>query len=77
MIMNVRFINVRTNNKSVFSFEKARSKIIANLICFFRCDFSRFERLANLIGDYIVLFVFSGEELILPFCKANSASSVR
>ena len=36
VIVDVSFISMGTNNKSVFTFEKARCKIIADLICFFR-----------------------------------------
>ena len=67
MIVNMSFIGMSANKESVFSFEKARSEIIADLVCFLRRNFSGFERLAYLVNEYIVLFVFSGKVLVLPF----------
>ena len=61
------FINVGGNNKSVFSFGKTHCCFIAHLVCFFRCDLSGFERLANLVGNDIVLLLSAGDMLILPF----------
>lgn len=61
------FVYVRANDKSVFPFEKAGGEIIADLICFFRRNFTGLKGLANLIGDHIVLFFLTGDMLILPF----------
>jgi len=61
------FVCMSANKKSVFSFEKARSKIIADLVCFFRCHFPRLEGLAYLVNEHIVLFLFAGKMLVLPF----------
>ena len=65
------FVHMCTNNEGVFAFEKARRKIIADLICLFRRDFAGFERLANLICDHIVHFVLSCKILVLPFRKSK------
>ena len=67
VIVNMGFVYVRANDKSVFSFEKAGGEIIADLICFFRRNFTGLKGLANLIGDHIVLFFLTGDMLILTF----------
>jgi len=36
MIVDMGFVDMGANNKSVFTFEEARSEIITNLICFLR-----------------------------------------
>ena len=67
VIVNMGFIGMSANKESVFSFEKAGGEIISDLICFLRCYFPRLERLAYLINEHIVLFLFAGIELVLPF----------
>lgn len=67
MIMDMRFICVRTNKESVFAFEKARGEIITDLVCLLRCHFPRLEGLAYLVNEHIVLFFLAGKMLILPF----------
>ena len=71
VIVYMGFIGMSANKESVFSFEKARSKIIADLICFLRCNFTGFERLANLVNKHIVLFLFACKMLILPFLNQD------
>ena len=68
MIVNMGFVDMSANDESVFSFEKTRSEVIANLICFLRCYFAGFEGLTNLVSDNIVLFLLAGEVSVLPFC---------
>ena len=67
MVVNMSFVCMRTNKESVFAFEKAGSKIISDLVCFLRRNFTGFERLAHLINEHIVLFFFSGKVFVLPF----------
>lgn len=69
MVVYVGFVDVSGNDKSVFAFCPSHRCFIANLICFFRCDFTRLERLANLVGYNIVLLLSAGGVLILPFGK--------
>lgn len=65
MVMNMSPIHMSCNDKSVFSFCESHSSFIPDLICFFRCDLSRFERLADLIGDHLMLLPPTGDLLIL------------
>lgn len=39
MIVNVSFIGMGADKESVFPFQKAGGEVIADLICFLRCDF--------------------------------------
>lgn len=71
VIVNMGFVDMSANDESVFSFEKTRSEVIANLISFLRCNFAGFEGLANLVSDNIVLFLFAGEVAVLPFCQSK------
>ena len=71
MVMNVSLVCMSAYDEGVFAFEKAGCEIITDLICFFRRDFAGFERLANLICDHIVYFVFPCKILVLPFCKSK------
>ena len=67
VIMDMGFVRVRTNIESVFTFQKSRGEVISDLIRFFRCHFSGFERLTNLVNKDFILFLFPGEILVLPF----------
>ena len=67
VIMDMGFVRVSTNIKSVFTFQKSRGKVISNLIRFLRCHLSRLKGLTDLVNQYFVLFLFSGEMLVLPF----------
>lgn len=49
MIMNVFFICVRADEKGVLAFEESGRELIADAVCFLRCDLTGLERLANLI----------------------------
>lgn len=69
MVVYVGFVDVSGNNKSVFAFRPSHRCFIAYLICFFRCNFSGFEGLANLVSYDIVLLLSAGGVLILPFGK--------
>ena len=56
-------------DKSMTSLCKTHCQFIADLICFLWGDFSRFERLSDLIGDHILLLLSPGDMKILSFCK--------
>ena len=71
MVMNVSLVCMSAYDEGVFAFEKAGCEIITDLICFFRRDFAGFERLANLICDYIIHFFFSCNMLVLSFRKSK------
>ena len=67
VIVNVGFISMGANKESVFSFEKARSEVIADLICFLRRYFAGLKGLTHLVNKHITLFVLSGKGFVLPF----------
>ena len=43
MRMNVVFVNVGANNKSVFPLGQRHSEVIADFVCQFRCDLPRLD----------------------------------
>lgn len=51
MRMNVVFVNVGADDKSMFSLRQRHSEFIANLVRQFRCNLSRLERLPQMVGD--------------------------
>ena len=55
------------NRLKDYKIPKTHCCFISHLVCFFRCDLSGFERLANLVGNDIVLLLSAGDMLILPF----------
>lgn len=55
--------------ESVFSLCPSHRCFIADLVRFFRGDFSRLKGLAYLVCDDIVLLLSAGNMLILPFGK--------
>ena len=69
MIVNVRAVCMGCNEKGVLSFGKPFGKLHSNLICFFRCDFSRLKGLADLVGNHIVFGMLAGDVLVLTFGK--------
>ena len=69
MIVNVGFVDVGRNDESVFSLCPSHRCFIADLVRFFRGDFSRLKGLAYLVCDDIVLLLSAGNMLILPFGK--------
>ena len=65
VIVNMRFINMSTDNKSKAILQKPLCKFISDSICLFRCDFSRPERLPHLVGDNIILWCAAIEDSVL------------
>ena len=56
-------------DKCMTLFCKTLCQFIADLIRFLGRDFSRLERLSDLIGDHILLLLSPGNMKILSFCK--------
>ena len=67
--MDVSSIGVCSHDERVVAFRKTHAQLIADPVCFFRCDLARFERLADLIGNNIVLWALPGDVNILPLLK--------
>ena len=67
--MNVRSINMGSHDKGVFSLGESHGRLIANLVCLLRRDFSGLKRLPNLICNHIMRLGSTGDMLILPFGK--------
>ena len=65
--MDMGLVRVRTYHKSMFAFEKPRGEVITDLVCLFRCDFSRLKGLANLISNDIIPLVLPSVETVLSF----------
>lgn len=66
MIMDMRFIRMGGNDKSVLSFGEPHGKFIADFVGQLRRDLSGFEGLTNLIGDHIALLGPAGKLPVLP-----------
>ena len=60
---------VRTYDKSVFAFEKTRSKVVADLVGFLRGYLTGLKGLPHLIGNHAVSFIPAGEQTVLPLRK--------
>jgi len=65
VIVNMRFINMSTDNKSKAILQKPLCKFISDSICLFRCDLPGLEGLPYLIGDNIILLCAPIENSIL------------
>ena len=66
MRVTMLLVHMSADEKSVLALEKAHRELVADLIRFFRRNFSGLERLAYLISNDIVLAVATGDRLILP-----------
>ena len=69
VIVNMLFVGVRADEKSVLAFEKPGRKLIADTVCLLRCDLAGFERLANLVQDHAAVLRPSGKLRILALRK--------
>ena len=69
MIMDMGTVCVSCYQKSVFSFGEPLPQLVANPVGFLRCNLPRFEGLANLIGNHIVLLSSAGDMEILPLSQ--------
>ena len=54
MIMDMGLVNVGTNDKGVFALGEPLGKFYTEPVGFLRGNLPRAERLANMVGDYIV-----------------------
>ena len=63
MIVNMRFVCVGGNDKCVIPFCEPHGELISDFVCQLRRDFSRFEGLAYLIRNNVVL--------LRPSCKLS------
>ena len=69
VVVDVLFVGVRADEKGVLAFEKTGRKLIADAVCFFRCDLAGLERLANLVQDHAAVLRPSGKLRILALRK--------
>ena len=67
VIMNVRLVCMRCNDKGMFPLCETHSELLANLICFLRSDLTWFEGLPDLVGDHIAFLLPANRLLVLPF----------
>ena len=51
MIVNVVTIRVRGEDILIFAFQELVSKLLADFVCLFGCDFSWFKRLNQMPGE--------------------------
>ena len=63
--MHMGSIRVRCHDKGILSFGKPKGQLMPQSVCFLRRDLSRFEGLADLIGDHFMLLPPTGDLLIL------------
>ena len=69
--MQMLFVHMGTDDKGVFPFQKPQGKFVADLVRFFRRDFSRLEGLADLVGYYIVFLFSAGSDSVFPFRQSK------
>ena len=67
--VDVFFVRMGANDKSVFAFQKAGSKFIPHLLCFLWGNLSRLKGLPYLIGNHIAFLLPACELHILPLGK--------
>lgn len=80
VVMNMCPVHMSCHNKCVLPFCESHAGFISDFICFLRCDFSRFEGLADLICNHISLRLPPCLMQIFFFCLSSSAvtlSSIR
>ena len=65
--VDMLFVNVSADKKSVPAFQKTHGKFVADFVRLFRCDLSRLEGLTDLVRDYVAPLFTSGDLAILPF----------
>ena len=65
LFLHMPTVIVSSDNKSMFTFQKSGRQLIANLIRFFRRDFTWLEGLAQLVGDHFIANPPTGDGDIL------------
>lgn len=71
VIMDMSFIYMSCNYKSMSPLSPAHSRFISDSVGFLRCDFSGFKSLPDLIGNHIIIILPTGIMLIFSFCKSK------
>ena len=66
MIMDMSAVGMCANKKSVAAFCETHGELVPYGVGFLRRDLARLERLAYLIGDYIIFLFPAGDGLVLP-----------
>ena len=70
MRVNMMFVNVGTDNESVFSRGQRHGEIVADLVRQLWGNLPRLERLPQMVSDYIIVLPFpAGNGGILPLGK--------
>ncbi|MPM44538.1 hypothetical protein SDC9_91216 [bioreactor metagenome] len=69
MVVDMRLIDMGCYKKSVAALCPTHPQLVANTVGFLRLDLARLERLAYLIGDYIIFLFPAGDGLVLPFSE--------
>ncbi len=68
MVMDMVFIHMGTDNKSMVSFRQLQCQLPPDPVRFFRRDLAGLERLPEMVGDHIIRApVTSGQVRILSF----------
>ena len=76
VIVDMRFINMRGDDKGMILFQKAGSKFVAHAVGFLRCDLTGLEGLPHLIGNHIPRLCAPVIVLYSRLASTNSASTV-
>lgn len=66
VVMDVFAIHMGTDKEGVSAFQEPFGKFIPDLIRFFRCHFTRLERLTYLISNHIIFLFTPGTDSVLP-----------
>ena len=70
MRVNVMFVHMSADDKSVFSLCQRHGEVITDLICPFRGNLPRFEGLPQVVGNHFIVLLFPADNSgILPLGK--------
>ena len=69
MIVDMRFVRMGANEKSVITLQETFRKFIADTVRFLRRNLSRLKRLPKLIRNHFVFLSTAGVHKILIPCK--------
>ena len=66
--MDMALVNMRSHDESMATMGETHSQLIPQFISKLRCNFSRFECLANMICEYVMpTLIPSGDTKVLLF----------
>ena len=65
--MDMRLVNVRTDNERIFALREAHCQLATQSICFLRSDLAGDKGLPHVIGNYVVLASASPRLLFIHF----------